>query len=408
VSFEWFVALRYLREGRTQTLLILAAVSIGVAVIVFLSALIGGLQDSLIERTLGSQPHVTLRPPERVPSPVPPAAPDDLTSRAHVVDRAPQPLRSIDQWPAVMATVERLPGVLAASPSVTGSAFALRGNARRPVLVRGVEPDRFAALIRIRPAVVAGRFDVDGGRAVIGTLLASKLNVGPGDTIRVAEPDGRTATLTVAGLIDLGNAAVNETWVVTSLREAQTLFDLPGGSTTIELKVADVFGANSIAGAVAERTGLDAESWMKANAQLLVGLRSQESSKQLIQFFVVLAVALGIASVMIVSVVQKSREIGILRAVGTTRARVQRIFLIQGGVLGLAGSIVGTALGALFAGLFEGLARNPDGSPQFPIQVTPALVGTATALAIGVGLAAAVLPSRRAARLDPATVIRNA
>ena len=127
----------------------------------------------------------------------------------------------------------------------------------------------------------------------------------------------------------------------------------------------------------------------------------------MIQFFVVVAVALGIASVLIVSVVQKSREVGILRAVGTARWRVQRVFLIQGGVLGLAGSFLGSALGALLAKLFEGVALTPEGTPRFPVELPASLFISASLLATGVGLLAALLPARRAARLDPMTAIRN-
>jgi lipoprotein-releasing system permease protein len=146
---------------------------------------------------------------------------------------------------------------------------------------------------------------------------------------------------------------------------------------------------------------------MVLNAELLQGLSAQSSSKTLIQFFVTLAVALGIASVLIVSVVQKTREIGILRAVGTPARRVLLMFLIQGGVLGILGSIVGSALGALFSKLFERIAVGPDGAPRFPVQLDVALFAGATLLAVGVGLLAAALPALRAARLDPATAIRH-
>jgi lipoprotein-releasing system permease protein len=127
----------------------------------------------------------------------------------------------------------------------------------------------------------------------------------------------------------------------------------------------------------------------------------------MIQFFVVLAVALGIASVLIVSVVQKSREIGILRAVGTSPRRVRKVFLIQGGVLGLLGSFVGSGIGALLSLGFESLATDPSGAPKFPVQLDLSLFLAATALATGIGLVAAVIPARRAARLDPATAIRG-
>jgi lipoprotein-releasing system permease protein len=405
MSFAWFVAVRYLRDARAQTTLILAAVSIGVTVIVFLSALIGGLQASLIERTLGSQPHVTLRPTERVPRAL--SAPAPGTRVATLVEKAPQPMLSIDQWQAALREVQRTPGVLAASPTVTGPAFAVCGNARRPVVVRGVDAVRFAQVIPLPSRLRAGRYALDGSLALIGQDLAEELNAAPGTTIIVDAAEGRSVRLTVGGVFQLGNSAVDGSWVIVSLRQAQSLFVLPGGASTIELKVRDVFAAEDTARLLGAGTGLEAESWMEANSQLLSGLRAQDSSKKMIQFFVVLAVALGIASVMIVSVVQKSREIGILRAVGTPRRLIQRVFLIQGALLGLAGSLVGGALGSLCAQLFEGMARNADGSAQFPVQVTARLLAGATALAVGVGLAAAALPALRAARLDPATAIRN-
>jgi lipoprotein-releasing system permease protein len=173
------------------------------------------------------------------------------------------------------------------------------------------------------------------------------------------------------------------------------------------MKVTDVFEAERVATTLRERTSLEVESWMTLNASLLQGLSAQASSKTMIQFFVVVTVALGIASVLIVSVVQKSREIGILRAVGTPAHRILAIFLIQGGVLGLLGSILGSALGVVFAKAFEAVSLNPDGTPRFLVQVDLTLLLGATALATGVGLVSAVIPARRASRLDPATAIRG-
>jgi lipoprotein-releasing system permease protein len=111
---------------------------------------------------------------------------------------------------------------------------------------------------------------------------------------------------------------------------------------------------------------------------------------------------------LIVSVVQKSREIGILRAVGTPPRRILLVFLIQGGVLGVVGSLIGSALGATFAKLFESLATDPSGAPRFPVQLDLTLFVSSSLLATGIGVLSAVIPARRAARLDPATAIRNA
>ncbi len=405
MPFAWFVALRYLREGRVQTLLILAAVSVGVSVVVFLSALIGGLQQSLIDKTLGSQPHVTVRVHEEVARPLVTPPPGGAIARA--IQKAPQRLRSIDQWPAVMRTLEQVPGVVATSPTVTGAGFAERGSAKRPVLVRGVDPERFSAIIDVRSRLTAGRFDLAGSSVVIGKVLADDLGVSVGEKIRLVTSEGVDDTVTIAGVFELGNKGVDATWVLTSLRQAQALYALPGGATTLEVKVTDVFEAERIATDIRGRVPLLAESWMMLNAELLAGLSAQSSSKVLIQFFVVLAVALGIASVLIVSVVQKSREIGILRAVGTPARRVLYVFLIQGGLLGLSGSFIGSAMGAGFALFFARLAVDPSGAPRFPITLTAELFGGATLLATGVGLLAAVIPARRAASMDPAAAIRH-
>ncbi|HEX7021078.1 MAG TPA: FtsX-like permease family protein, partial [Gemmatimonadaceae bacterium] len=248
---------------------------------------------------------------------------------------------------------------------------------------------------------------VGSGRVVIGSSLAADLGVSVGDRIRVTSTEGVEDVVMIAGLFTVGNDAVDTSWLVTSLRHAQSLFALPGGVTTIELKVRDVFDADRIASGIRGRTGLTVESWMMLNAELLSGLSAQSSSKTMIQFFVVVSVALGIASLLIVSVVQKSREIGILRAVGTPARRVRAIFLIQGGILGVAGSFIGSTLGVLFANVFEVLTADAAGAPRFPVQVDLSLVLGTTLLATAVGLVAAVIPARRAAALDPAAAIHR-
>ena len=405
MPFQWFVAIRYLRDARGQSALMLAAVAVGVSVIVFLSALINGLQASLLESTLGSQPHVTLRVPREEPRPL--IAAREGLAIAGIRQPAAQRLRSIDQWPAVMRAAAGTPGVTAASVTVSGSGTATRADARLPIVIRGVDAEPFLAIIDLRRRIVQGSYDLDSGRVVIGSALATDLGVSPGDTIRITSSEGVEDVVTVGGIFTIGNDAVDDSWVVTSLSHAQSLFALPGGATTIELKVRDVFDADRIADRIRGRTGLTVESWMALNAELLSGLSAQSSSKTMIQFFVVLSVALGIASILIVSVVQKSREIGILRAVGTPAGRVQAIFLIQGGVLGVAGSIIGSALGVLFAKLFETFTAGPSGAPRFLVQANLELLLQTTLLATGVGLLAAVIPARRAARLDPAAAIHG-
>lgn len=408
MPFELIMALRYLREGRGQTWLILTGVGVGVGVIIFLSALISGLQTSLITRTLGTQAHVVVRPREEIPRVLP--AGGDAIAEAQV-ERPAQRVRSIVQWQRARAEIAGLAGVVATAPSISGSAIAVRGDGANSVLVRGIDPESYRSIVDLETYLVDGHLKMDGFEAVIGTGLAKDLGLQVGDRFRLRvgteRDDVVRAAYTVTGIFDIGNKDLNARWVLVSLRAAQTLFGLEGGVSTIEVKGDEIYDAEPIAVEITARTGLVADSWMRSNAQLLTGLRSQSSSSIMIQVFVILAVALGIASVLAVSVVQKSREIGILRATGTSRQQILRIFLIQGSILGLLGSAVGIALGIVLGVFFSSLAQNPDGSPTFPVSLNTVLYLRSAALAIGVGLASAILPARRAARMDPAQVIRT-
>ncbi len=404
MPFEIFVALRYLRDGRLQTWLILAGIGVGVAVIIFVSALIVGLQESIIERTLGSQAHVVVRPPEEMPRVL---ARSGGELQAAEVQRPPQRVRSIVGWKQVEVLLRRTQGVRAVAPTVSGPALAVRGPGSISVNVRGIDLETYSAIVDVRSRLVQGAFNLDGFHAVVGMELARKLGIGVGGRLRLQVPGDRGGVYTVSGIFDYRSQSLNEGLVFISLRGAQTLFGVEGGVSTLEVVGTDIFAADALAADITDRTGLVADSWMSQNRDLLTGLRSQSASSVMIQVFVILAVALGIASVLAVSVVQKAREIGILRATGTRSASITRIFLLQGAILGTVGSLLGIALGTALALFFVSLAKNPDGSATFPVALTPLLYGRSVAVALAVGLVAAVVPARDAARLDPATVIRN-
>jgi len=189
MPFTWFVALRYLRDGKSQTALILSAVAVGVSVIIFLSALMNGLQVSLVAQTLGAQPHVTLRPQEEVPRALSEAT--DTLAISHTIQKAAQRLKSIDQWPNVVSLVERMPGVVAVSPTVTGAGFVTRGDAKRAIVVRGIDAERFLGVIDVRAHIVAGRFDVTGESVVVGKDLAEDLGLNVGDKLHLETSRGK-------------------------------------------------------------------------------------------------------------------------------------------------------------------------------------------------------------------------
>ncbi len=406
--FEWIVALRFLREGRLQTLFIIAGVSIGVGVIVFMSALLAGLQSNFIRRVLTAQAHIQLLPPREVSRPLRQgllAVPGEL--EAATVQPPLQRMRGIDQWQAVAAQIRAMPGVKVVAPVASGSALVVRGGASRAISVVGIEPALYYRIVNLGDKLVRGSAQLGATDILVGTDLASDLGVDVGDKLRVAAANGATNVLTIAGLFDLGNKGANQRSTFVALHTAQSLLSLPGSVTSLEVTVADVYAAEDYAQRITAATGVEADSWIKTSAQFFTAISAQSTANTAIRFFVGLSVALGIASVLVVSVVQKSREIGILRAMGISQGQILRVFLLQGGLLGMGGSVVGCAIGASALWGWQSLARNADGTPLFPLVFDPLLFGAALLLATLTGLAAAFAPALRAARLDPVVAIRG-
>jgi lipoprotein-releasing system permease protein len=402
LNFEWLLAIRFLREGRMQSLLILAGVTGGVAVIIFLTQLINQLQGNIIDRVLSSQAHIVIRPAEEQPI--------WITTEPSVAARVQprgQRLRSIDQWESIAQLAQSTPGILAVSPVASGPAFVRHNLASKSIALVGMVPEQYQRVVNMKSYMVQGTFSVSGENAIIGTDLAKDLGVTVGDRIQVITDSGAQQTLIVTGLFDINNKDLNKRWVFTTLRLSQTLLNLPGGVSNIDLKVEDLFSAKILAQRLKAQTQLTVESWMETNSGLLNALSNQTVTNNLIRVFIVIIVALGITSVLVVSVVQKQKEIGILRAMGATRNQVLRIFLWQGAMFGTFGSIIGASLSFGLLTLFSSIYKAPDGSSLFAAQLDPRLVIMATVVAMLVGVFSALVPARRAARMDPVQAIRS-
>jgi lipoprotein-releasing system permease protein len=407
LGFERRVALRFLREGRMQTLLIVVGVAAGVAVVAYISALITGLQSNTLEKTLGAQSHISIQAPDAELRPSMPAA-SGTAAWLQTQPRA-QRLRSVDNWPALMRTLEALPEVAAVSPMVSGAGLAQRGEASKSIALMGVDLDRYDRIVQLRRKVVAGQPRLGPGETIIGRELATDLGLRVGDRLVVLTGQGSTAvseSLRITALVDLGVRDLNRRTVITPLRTAQSLEGLPGGATHVDVTLHDVWAAKALAEQLGRRLPYKVESWQQSNAQLVSALNAQSVSTSIIRGVVMIVVVLGIASVLVVSVVQKQREIGILRAMGATRGQLLRVFLLQGAIVGAAGSALGIALAALLIAAFTAFVKGSDGLPLFAISLAPALALNIAAMATVCGVLAAVAPARRAAALDPAQAIR--
>lgn len=395
---EWRIALRFLADNPLQTLLISVAISVGAAVIVFITALIMGLQNNVIDKTLGTQAHIRIEA-ARLHNHFS-ATPDDKYIWALESPRAQQ-LQTINNWEEVRDALDDYAVLNAVSPLISGPAFAQKGTARASVALMGIDPERYNSVIDLKDYLQSGQFSVGANKVLIGSELAKNLGLRSGDKLRLDAGDNRQAVVDIAGIFELGVRELDSRYVYTDLKQAQSLLNLPGGITVLELKISDVFAAEYWAQRFKKLTGLKVQSWMESNGQLLNALRSQSMTTQMIRIFVGLSVIFGIASVLAVSVVQRTREIGILRAMGSSQQQILRVFLLQGGLLGMAGSLLGVLAGYSLIQVFNHLGKS-----LFVVRLEPSMMLSAIIISTAAGIIAAAVPARRAAKYDPAVAIR--
>lgn len=365
------IASRFLRSSLGQTALIIAGIGVGIAVQIFVGSLITSLQDDLVESTVGSSPHITLV--GESDEPVPGALTDD----------------ALDQ-----------PEVVAAIPVRRMSALHVDGDSI-PLSVTGGDAADIDSIYGLGERIVDGEFTLGDGEIVVGTGFAEDTDVTPGDGLTLVLPDGSEGEYTVVGVFDLGAAAANDRLAFLdsgSVAEAVGLGD--DEFSAIEIQVDDVFTSTDVASRL-QADGIEVVDWQAENEELLSGLAAQSGSSLMIQAFVLVAVALGIASTLAISAVQKTRQIGILKAMGMSDAASGRIFLLQALILGAGGVALGVALGYL---LIWGFSFAPV---DFEVRPSAGLILISAAIGIAVAMASSLIPSRSTSRLDPIEVIQS-
>ena len=409
LRFESQLAARHLRSGGKQTLLTISAVAAGVIIVVFVTALIFGLQRRWTTILTDSLPHITIRVVDPKPTPLAavPGLPYGAVS-SRIEQRAPQE-KNIENWAQVVEVVHILPNVRVVAPVVRGQAFASKGGNPYGVTVIGADPDIQDQVTPVTKNLVAGRYlGLDSEEIVIDYELARDLNVSTGDRIRLTSSTGAVEAFTIAGIYSQGQGRGS---AYITLRTAQSLYGMGTAVNAILVKVVDIFRADEAAARLQALLPYEARSWIQEFPQFLSSLQMQTASAYLISAFSLVASAFAIASILIVSVLQKSKQIGILKSMGARRSQILRAFVLEGLGIALVGSSAGAAVGMSIVYLLS-LIEQPVtrvGQPPeqlFPVAILPLYIALAMLAATAATVLAALLPARRAARLNPVDVIR--
>ena len=395
--FSLRVAFRFLIEGRNQSLFIVVGIAVGVSVIIFIGAIITSLQANLIEQTLGNSAHITVSETSDIFRDI------KQFSRFGLIES--QQVKTVDfqDWRPVLDRLENEDYFTAISPVLDGNGFLVKGGEDTSILLRGVELERANAIYQISARIISGNDLLEGNQIIIGKDLAEDFKLKVGDVVVIALANNVRERFNIQGIFDFENQSINSNWIFIDLKRAQKLLDKEDYISRLELQIEDVFAADRIGQEMFfQLDGLIVENWKVQNAQLLNALSSQSLSNYIIQIFVLLAVTLGISSVLGISVVQRSRELGILKALGIKNNSARMIFIFQGAILGFLGALSGTALGVLLINAFTNFVS------IFSIEVQLSQAIIIIIITTFACIISAVIPANSSARLNPIEVIRNA
>lgn len=393
------IATRYLTANKAQTALLVSGVAVGVFIFIFMSALIGGLAEFILSRTVGDISHITIEAETADPAVL-------ISPEGHVLivaERSRARAANLAEAATWLPLIEAVSGVRAVSPQITGAGFLTRGAQVSQVSVTGVEPGRESAILDLAGYMVAGDVRLGSGLIVLGRDLADDLALSVGQSLRLQSSNGVTSTLTLSGIFKTGNGGMDGARAFVSLSTARTLFSMPQGVTRIEIKLNDLNAADATAQRIRALTGLDATPWTDGAEQLMEALNAQAQTGYFLKTFALITIVIGVASALLLSTYRRRPEIGIMRAMGAGRGFVIFVFVTQGALIGLMGGVTGAALGYL--ALLPFPSRDAFQPGTLPMDITQGSYGLAITLTVIGAILASILPARSAARVDPVTAI---
>lgn len=382
------IAYRFIKSSKLQTTLIALGISLGVTVQLFLGLLINNLNDNLLNKTLGNTSQITISSSNKK---------DKLISNYDSI------LNNIKTNEGKKIT--DLMGVLDLP------ALVANGDSNESILIRGIEYSQTNDIYDLENKIISGNFPSKENEIIIGKGLSDSLNLNTNDELKFSSPDLGDHSMIISGVLDLGVKNLNDLWVLTDLNFAQTLFDKQNKVTSIEMKIDNnyIFESDIIASNISTYIpeNLDIVNWKENNESLLDALSGQKTSSLTIQVFIIISVTMSIAGVLAISVLQKSKQIGILKAMGIKDRSAASIFIFQGLILGVVGSLVGSILGVTLFKTFTLLVKTSSGNPLVPGNMYYGFIIISMFISILASIVASLLAAKKSLRLDPIDIIKN-
>ncbi len=414
MKYEWFIGLRYLKAKRKQTfisiitIISIVGVAVGVMTLIVVLAVMNGFEKNLKEKFLGTQAHL------------------------HLIKATQE---GIDHYEEVIKQVEEVKGVAAAAPFIFNQVMLSSESNVFGVVLNGIDPDRVGKVTDLARNMKAGRLqdlkgETDSPGIILGVELAKHLGVTLNDAIQVISPLGTITPMgmmpkmkrfRVVGIFYSGMYEFDNTLAYISIESAQKFFGMGARVTDIEIKTNDIYKVKEIGKEIRQKLGFPfwTKDWMEMNRNLFSAMKLEKIAMFIILVLTVLVAALNIISTLIMVVMEKNKDIAILKSMGTPSKGILRIFIIEGGIIGMVGTALGTILGlgiafnldkivAFLENRFGFKIFSPDVYyiEKFPSQVNPMDVGLIIMTAILISLLATLYPSWRASRLDPAEALR--
>lgn len=424
-SFSLFLALRYLKPKRTFlsiiTLISILGVTLGIMVLILVISVMTGFEQELRRKVIGFDPHVV------------------VTSGGVLED-----------WENTAASVKTDPDVVAAAPFVMGPVIAQYQNRRLAPKIRGVDPETERNVVDISPFIIAGEYDLEGSKTLIGSELARELGISVGETLTIFSPGNFKEVLSeidrlektggkpediaslkqlilpteleVTGIFESGRYIYDSEILIVPLHIGQELYNLGPAAHALAVRTKDAYLADKVRDGLNARLGPPAYamSWIDMNKQLFDAIRMERQVMFFILMFIILVAAFGIMNTLITVTVQKTREIGVMKALGARTNQIVGVFLAQGMVVGVFGTLIGLGLGisltqyrnevSRFLSRALGVEVFPASVYQFaeiPAEIVASDVVIICLSAFVICSVAALIPAWFAARLDPVKALRH-